>query len=119
MEKGERFENVRLSGRRERLTTGMIDYWTEKIVMESLKVNKSLKDVKICVKGITYRQGVKEFYHSRNLALSNKLLEKGLNAYAWDELMSKEEVEGKELRWIDPKEADLVFDCFTLKIESR
>jgi UDP-N-acetyl-D-mannosaminuronic acid dehydrogenase len=46
-------------------------------------------------------------------------LEKGLNAYAWDELMSKEEVEGKGLHWIDPKEADLVFDCFTLKIESR
>ena len=60
--------------------------------MESLKVNKSLKDVKICVKSITYRQGVKEFYQSRNLAISKKLLEKGLTAYALDELMSREEV---------------------------
>ena len=43
-------------------------------------------------KGITYRQGVKEFYQSRNMAISKKLLEKGLTAYALDELMSKEEV---------------------------
>jgi len=43
-------------------------------------------------KDITYRQGVKEFYQSRNLAISKKLLEKGLTAYALDELMSREEV---------------------------
>jgi UDP-N-acetyl-D-mannosaminuronic acid dehydrogenase len=47
------------------------------------------------------------------------LLTKGLNAYAWDELMSKEEVEGKGLRWIDPKDADVVFDCFSLKVERQ
>jgi hypothetical protein len=33
--------------------------------------------------------------------------------------MLKEEVEEKTLRWIDPREADLVFDCFTLTVESR
>jgi hypothetical protein len=33
--------------------------------------------------------------------------------------MSREEVEGKGLLWIDPKEADLIFDCFTLKIDCR
>ena len=60
------------------------------------------------MKGITYRQGVKEFYHSRNLALAKKLVEKGLNAFAWDVLMLKEEVEGKGLHWIDPAEADLI-----------
>ena len=75
--------------------------------------------MKICVKGLTYRKGVKEFYHSRNLALAKQLVEKGLNAYAWDELMSKEEVEGKGLQWINPTEADLIFDCFTLKIDCR
>ena len=85
--------------------------------MESVKVNKPLKDVEICVKGIIYGRGVKEFYHSRNLTPAKKLLEKGLNAYAWDELMPKEEVEEKTLRWIYPREADLVFDCFTLTVE--
>ena len=119
MEKKELFENVRLLRTGRELNDGMIYYWTEKIVLASLKLNKPLKDVKICVLGITYRQGVKEFYHSRNLALAKQLMEKGLNAYAWDELMSKEEIEGKGLRWIDPNEADLTFDCFTLKIDWR
>lgn len=31
--------------------------------------------------------------------------------------MSRVEVEAKELCWIDPKDAEIVFDCFTLKIE--
>jgi UDP-N-acetyl-D-mannosaminuronic acid dehydrogenase len=119
MEKKELFDNVRLLRTGRELNDGMIDHWTEKIVLASLKLNKPLKDVKICVKGITYRLGVKEFYHSRNLALAKKLVEKGLNAYAWDELMSKVEVEGKGLHWIDPAEADLIFDCFTLKIDCR
>jgi hypothetical protein len=52
--------------------------------MESVKVNKPLKDVKIYVKSITYRPGAKEYYHCRNLALAKKLLEKGLNTCAWD-----------------------------------
>lgn len=119
MEKRELFGNVRLLRTGRELNDGMIDHWTEKIVLASLKLNKPLKDVKICVKGITYRQGVKEFYHSRNLALAKQLVEKGLNAYAWDELMSREEVEGKGLMWIDPAESDLIFDCFTLKIDCR
>jgi UDP-N-acetyl-D-mannosaminuronic acid dehydrogenase len=119
MEKKELFGNVRLLRTGREINDGMIDHWTEKIVLASLKINKPLKDVKICVKGLTYRQGVKEFYHSRNLALAKQLVEKGLNAYAWDELMSKEEVEGKGLHWIDPTEADLIFDCFTLKIDCR
>lgn len=119
MEKEERFEKVRLLRTARELNDGMIDHWTERIVLESLKLDKPLKEIKICVKGITYRQGVKEFYHSRNLALAKKLLEKGLDAYAWDELMSKEEVEAKGLRWMDQKDADLTFDCFTLKIDSR
>lgn len=119
MEKRELFGNVRLLRTGRELNDGMIDHWTEKIVLASLKLNKPLKDIKICVKGLTYRQGVKEFYHSRNLALAKKLVEKGLNVYAWDELMSREEVEGKGLPWMDPKDADLTFDCFTLKINCR
>lgn len=119
MEKKELFGNVRLLRTSRELNDSMIDHWTEKIVLASLRLNKPLKDVKICVKGLTYRQGVKEFYHSRNLALAKQLVEKGLNAFAWDELMSKEEVEGKGLPWIDPVEADLTFDSFTLKIDCR
>jgi UDP-N-acetyl-D-mannosaminuronic acid dehydrogenase len=117
MEKVEKFENVRLLRTARELNDGMIDRWAEKIILAALKVDKPLKDVSICVKGITYRQGVKEFYHSRNMALARLLVQKGFSAYAWDELMSKEEVQERGLDWIDPKDADIVFDCFTLEIE--
>jgi UDP-N-acetyl-D-mannosaminuronic acid dehydrogenase len=80
MEKAEKFENTRLLRTAREINDGMIDSWAEKIVRESLKINKPIKDIKICIKGITYRQGVKEFYHSRNLAHAKLLLKKGLNA---------------------------------------
>jgi UDP-N-acetyl-D-mannosaminuronic acid dehydrogenase len=44
-------------------------------------------------------------------------VEKGLDAYAFDELLNKEEVERWGLRYLDPKDADLVFDCFNLRCE--
>jgi UDP-N-acetyl-D-mannosaminuronic acid dehydrogenase len=117
MENEEKFQYVRLLRSAREINDGMIEQWAEKIVLEALKIDKPLRDVKICVKGLTYRQGVKEFYHSRNLALAQLMSKKGLSAYAWDELMSKEEVEAKGLRWIDPKDADLTFDCFSLRLE--
>jgi UDP-N-acetyl-D-mannosaminuronic acid dehydrogenase len=97
----------------------MINYWAEKIVLECMRINKPLNEVKICVKGVTFRQGVKELYHSRNLALAKLLLEKGLNAFVYDELFSTEEVEEMGLRYLEPEKADLVFDCFELKIDQR
>ncbi len=39
-------------------------------MLECMKIDKPLSRVKICIKGITFRAGVKEFYHSRNLALA-------------------------------------------------
>ena len=40
-----------------------------------------LSEVKICIRGITFREGVKELYHSRNLALVWLLMSKGLDVY--------------------------------------
>ena len=54
----------------------MILYWAERILLECMKVDKPLSKVKICIKGITFRAGVKEFYHSRNLALAKHLVRK-------------------------------------------
>ena len=68
------------------------------------------------MQGITVREGVKELYHSRNLALANLLLKKGLNVFVHDELFRREELEKMGLRWIKPDEADLVFNCFGLKM---
>ncbi len=45
------------------------------------------------------------------------LMKKGLNVYAYDELFTREEIEGMGLRFIKPKDADIVFNCFKLAME--
>jgi len=75
--------------------------------------------VKICIRGITFREGVKELYHSRNLALVRLLMEKGLDVFVYDDLYSREEVGEMGLRYLEPEDADLVFDCFRLTLKTR
>ncbi|HOT06007.1 MAG: UDP-N-acetyl-D-mannosamine dehydrogenase [Methanosaeta sp. PtaB.Bin039] len=119
MERRECFDRCRLLRLAREQNDLMIDHWAQRILLECMRVDKPLGQVRICVKGITYRQGVKEFHHSRNLALAHLLAKKGLDARAWDELLSKEEVEAKGLRWMLPEDADIVFDSFELEIRLR
>lgn len=119
MELRERFDDARLLRTAREINDEMVEYWAASIILECMKVEKPLSQVKICVRGMTYRPGVKEFHHSRNLALARRLMDKGLNASAWDELMSREEIEAMGLGWLAPEEADVVFDAFTLKTVVR
>ncbi len=95
----------------------MMNYWAEKIILNCLRINKPLGEVKICIKGLTYRKGIKELINSMNLALVKLLMKKGLNVYAYDELFTKEEVEKLGLKFIEPGDAELVFDCFELTLK--
>ena len=95
----------------------MMNYWAEKIILGCLGINKSLGEVKICVKGITYRKGIKELINSMNLALVHLLIKKGLNVFVYDELFTEDEIKKLNLRPIEPEKADLVFDCFKLTLE--
>ncbi len=95
----------------------MMNHWAEKIILECLRINKALGNIKICVKGITYREGIKELINSINLGLVKLLMKKGLNVYAYDELFTRAEIEEMGLRFIEPKDADIVFDCFKLAVE--
>lgn len=117
MEKREHFDNCRLLRASREVNDEMISFWAERILLECMKIDKPLADVKICIMGITFRAGVKEFYHSRNLALANLLKEKGLDAYVYDPLQSELDVQKKGLRYIQPETADLLFDPFDLKFE--
>jgi UDP-N-acetyl-D-mannosaminuronic acid dehydrogenase len=114
MEKREHFSHCHLLRAGREINDEMIEYWAQRILAQCLKIDKPLSSIKICIKGITYRTGVREFYHSRNLALVNLLAEKELDVYVSDPLLSGEEVEGRGLRFIKPEEADLVFDPFNL-----
>jgi len=117
MEKREKFDHARLLMTSREVNDEMIQYWAERILLDCLKVNKPLREVKICIRGITYRKGVKEFYHSRNLALARLLMEKGLDTYVYDDLQSIEELKAKGFRQIRPEDADIVFDPFDVKFE--
>ncbi|MGB7570141.1 MAG: nucleotide sugar dehydrogenase [Methanothrix sp.] len=115
MEKRERFSNCRLLRAGREINDEMIVYWAERILAQCLKIDKPLSRIKICIKGITFRSGVKEFYHSRNLALVRLLAEKGLDVYISDPLLSEKDLQEKGLRFLDAEKADLIFDPFLLK----
>lgn len=117
MDKRENFSNCRLLRTSREVNDEMIRYWAGRILSECMKIKKPLFSIKICIKGITFRAGVKEFYHSRNLALARLLMEKGLDAYVSDPLLSEHDVQKWGLRHIDPLTADLLFDPFLLKFE--
>jgi len=76
MEKRELFGHCSLLRGSRIVNDEMIQYWAREILQACLKIKKPLAEVKICIKGITFRAGVKEFYHSRNLALARLLMEK-------------------------------------------
>ena len=116
MEKREKSNYSRMLKIAREINDDMVNYWAEQIILECMKLDKPLKDIKICIKGISFRKGVKEPRFSRNLTLAKLLMEKGLDVFVYDELFSKEEIKKMGLRWIEPNEADLVFDAFELKI---
>lgn len=99
-----------------KINNEMINTWAEKIVNECMKIDKPLNEVKICINGITFREGVKSVYHSRNLALAKLLEEKGMDVYVYDELFSENELKNENLRFANPNETDVVFDSFGLAI---
>lgn len=117
MERKGKFSHVTLLKTGRVINDEMIEYWSEMIVLACMKINKPLNEVKICIKGITFREGVKQLYDSRNLALVRGLLKKGLDVYVYDEMFTKEEIEEMGLRHLEPEKADLVFDCFKLEIK--
>lgn len=117
LERRGKFGHARLLRTSREINDEMAEYWAEKIVLECMKVHKPLQEIKICVKGITYREGVKQLYESRNLVLAKRLQEKGLQVCVYDELVSKDEVEELGLRYCTPEHADIVFDTFRLTTE--
>ncbi|VVB72568.1 UDP-N-acetyl-D-mannosamine dehydrogenase [uncultured archaeon] len=114
MEKQESFSHCRLLRTAREVNDEMIQYWAEEVLRQCLKIDKPLAKIKICIRGITFRACVKEFYHSRNMALARLLVQKGLDVYVSDPLQSPEEIAAKGLRFIEPEEADLIFDPFDL-----
>ncbi len=119
MEKRESFDKCRLLHTSRIINDDMIQYWAERVLLQCLKINKPLSDIRICIRGITFREGVREFYHSRNLALVRLLQDKGLEVYVADPLLDEGEVAARGFKSINPEDADLIFDPFRLSFEFK
>lgn len=117
MEKKGKYDYCNLLRTSREINDQMKDYWADKIILKCLQVDKSLKEIKICINGITYRRGVKEMTNSVNLALVKLLMQKGLNVYVYDEMFTREEIEEMGLKFIEPNDADIIFDSFYLVIK--
>ena len=102
-----------------RVNDGMIDFWVQRIIAYCKNVKKPLKEVKICIKGISFRKGVKSLYRSRNLALVKLLKENGLNVYVYDDLFTRDEIEQMNLSFSTPDMVDVVFDPFTFELTNQ
>jgi UDP-N-acetyl-D-mannosaminuronic acid dehydrogenase len=102
-----------------RVNDGMIDFWVQRIIAYCKNVKKPLNEVKICIKGISFRKGVKSLYRSRNLALVKLLKENGLNVYVYDDLFTRDEIEQMNLSFSTPDMVDVVFDPFTFELTNQ
>ena len=118
MERKGKFSYTKLLRTSREVNDEMIEYWAKKIVLKCLEIGKPLNEIKICIKGIAFRKGVKELYHSRNLALAKLLIKRGFNVFVYDNMFTKEEIEKMGLKYIEPENADVVFDCFNLTIKN-
>lgn len=114
MEKRDGNLNAKLLRTSREINDEMIEFWVKKIIQEGKKLKKPFPKVKICVKGITFRKGVKELYRSRNLALVRLLSDKRADVFVYDELFTKKEVQKLGLKWGKPEDADISFDPFNL-----
>ncbi len=111
------YDYTRLLKTAREINDEMVYYWVNVILETCLKIDKPLNQIKICVKGITYRKGVKSTHYSRNMKIAEILKEKGFNVYVFDELLSKKEIENLGLNHLQPESADIVFDSFNLEVK--
>jgi len=69
----------------------------------------------VCIKGISYRFGVKSIVNSKPLDLYHMLHDMRVPVGVWDAQYDREEIEGLGLKWMDPTDADIVFDPYELE----
>ena len=119
MEKREKYDFSQIMRTSRKVNDEMINYWFQLLVEKMLSIKKPIKQIKVCVKGITFRANVKAIYHSRNLAFARLLKKKELSVSVYDKLFSKKEIEKLGFKYLEPKRADIIFDSFKNKFQIR
>jgi len=109
-------DSTSLIGFSRHLNDSMVEFWFTKILYACSQLSKPLKHVKVCLDGITYREGVKGIYHSRSLALAGVLRERGFNVFLYDRLYTPEDITDFGFPFLEPSDADVVFHTHTLTL---
>lgn len=102
-----------------RINDGMVEYWCNRIINYVKGLNTPSNRLRICIKGISFKPGVSVVAGSRNIELARQLMSRGLDVYVYDENVGRDVVSSMGLRWLDPRDADIVFDTATLEIKSN
>ena len=84
---------VILAGRR--INDSMHKHVTDMIIRELNSAGKVLKNSKIIVMGLSFKENVKDYRNSKALDLINGLQSYGINVYGCDDLLGKEIIENK------------------------
>ena len=95
------------------MNDSMVHYWVNRLLFEMDYDSQ----IRLCLVGISYRPGVKSVVGSRAICLYHALREFELNVGVFDENYTKDEIEELGLRYLEPCDADMVFNTHTLELK--
>ena len=100
-----------------KLTNEFNEKHKEHLVDVLIKRHGSIKGLKICVTGLTYKLNTSSAMNAPSLKIIERLIKEGAIVYAYDELVNKDEI---NIEFIDYettlKECDHIVDCLGYKI---
>ncbi|OIO48852.1 nucleotide sugar dehydrogenase [bacterium (Candidatus Gribaldobacteria) CG_4_10_14_0_2_um_filter_41_16] len=82
-----------LAGRR--INDYMAEYTAELLIKGLARAGKKIKDAKVLILGLTFKENVRDTRNSKVKDIIKKLQEYGCEVYGYDSLVEKDEAEGK------------------------
>ena len=105
---------VILSGRR--INDGMGKFVAEQTIKLLIQANKNVKNSRVVVCGITFKENVKDIRNSRVIDIIQELKAHGVQVMACDPLVDKEEVRHEYQIELQEYDADLKADAFVIAV---
>ncbi|NQE52239.1 UDP-N-acetyl-D-mannosamine dehydrogenase [ANME-1 cluster archaeon GoMg3.2] len=96
------------------------DYMPKHVAEMAIKglneVGKVIKGSKVLIMGLTYKENVPDTRESPVREMVNELKEFGVEAYGYDPLLSKEEIDGFGVKALDNLDMKLKMDCVIVAV---
>jgi len=96
------------------------DYMPKHVAEMAIKglneVGKVIKGSKVLIMGLTYKENVPDTRESQVKEMVKELKEFGVEAYGYDPLLSKEEIEGFGVKALDNLDVKIKMDCVIVAV---